>query len=81
MDFKNIIFEKTKQNVGVVTINRPEALNALNIKTLFEIDSCLDNHCNDIRFLVMKGSGEKSFIAGADIKEMNTCRRLIFSTS
>jgi len=72
MDFQNIIFEKIKQNVGILMINRPESLNSLNIKTLQEVDTCLDYYGTDIRFLLIKGSGTKAFIAGADIKEMNS---------
>lgn len=57
--------------IAIVTINRPESLNALNQLTLQEIHNALYNIENDasIRVVVITGSGEKSFVAGADIKE------------
>ena len=59
--------------VGILTINRPKALNALNSEVLKELDTALD--CVDLeatRCLIITGAGEKSFVAGADIGEMST---------
>lgn len=59
--------------VGVITINRPKALNALNSQVLAELDETLDNvDVNEVRSLILTGAGEKSFVAGADIAEMST---------
>ncbi|WP_300393133.1 enoyl-CoA hydratase-related protein [Fusobacterium sp.] len=59
--------------VGVITINRPKALNALNSGVLDELNSCLDAiDLETTRALILTGAGEKSFVAGADIAEMST---------
>lgn len=70
MDF--ILYEVTGQ-VGVITINRPKALNALNSQVLEELDATLDAvDLEQVRCLILTGAGEKSFVAGADIGEMST---------
>ncbi len=59
--------------VGVVTINRPKALNALNSQVLEEIEATFDAiDLDNTRAVVLTGAGEKSFVAGADIGEMST---------
>ncbi|MCR4935403.1 MAG: enoyl-CoA hydratase/isomerase family protein [Oscillospiraceae bacterium] len=59
--------------VGILTVNRPKALNALNSEVLSELESVLDNlDTNEIRVLIITGAGDKSFVAGADIGEMST---------
>ena len=59
--------------VGVITINRPKALNALNSQVLDELNETLDAVDLDAtRALILTGAGEKSFVAGADIGEMST---------
>ena len=59
--------------VGVITINRPKALNALNSQVLDELNATLDAvNLDETRALVLTGAGEKSFVAGADIGEMST---------
>lgn len=59
--------------VGILTINRPKALNALNSLVLEELDATLDAIDMDAtRALIITGAGEKSFVAGADIGEMST---------
>lgn len=58
--------------VGILTINRPEALNALNSSVLAELDRALDQvDIETVRCLVITGAGEKAFIAGADVAEMS----------
>ena len=55
--------------VGIITINRPKALNALNSAVLDELNQTLDAvDQNEIRCLILTGAGEKSFVAGADIE-------------
>ena len=58
--------------IGVITIDRPKALNALNTRTLTELEQVLDAVAIDrtIRAVIITGSGEKAFVAGADISEM-----------
>ncbi|MDE7365897.1 MAG: enoyl-CoA hydratase/isomerase family protein [Lachnospiraceae bacterium] len=59
--------------VGIVTINRPKALNALNSQVLEEIDATFKAIDLDaVRVVILTGAGEKSFVAGADIGEMST---------
>lgn len=59
--------------VGVLTINRPKALNALNSQVLDELNATIDAIDMDAtRALIITGAGEKSFVAGADIGEMST---------
>ena len=58
--------------VGVITINRPKALNALNSDVLTDLAAVLDGvDLEEIRCLVLTGAGDKSFVAGADIGQMS----------
>ncbi|MEW9096343.1 MAG: short-chain-enoyl-CoA hydratase [Clostridiaceae bacterium] len=70
MEFNNVLLEK-EGNIAVVTINRPNALNALNSETLKELDIIIDNLADDEEVLavILTGAG-KAFVAGADITEM-----------
>ncbi len=72
MIFENIQLSK-EDKIAIITINRPESLNALNAQTIKEISSALDNLASDheVRVIILTGSGEKSFVAGADIKEFS----------
>lgn len=69
----NVLLEK-KGNIAVATINRPQALNALNSAVLTDLDELVNvvSADSDIRALVITGSGAKAFVAGADIGEMST---------
>ena len=69
-NYENILVEK-QGAVAVLTINRPDKLNALNQQTHAEGVSALAALANDadVRVVVIKGAGEKSFVAGADISE------------
>ena len=59
--------------VGILTINRPKALNALNSQVLDELNETIDSiDINETRALILTGAGDKSFVAGADIGEMST---------
>ncbi len=73
MEYENIICE-IKNTSAVVTINRPKALNALNLQTLTELHSCLETLGNDeeVAVVILTGGGEKSFVAGADISHMQS---------
>ncbi len=70
MAFENLIVEK-KPPIGYITVNRPKVLNALNVKTVLELIDAFEEMAGDetIRVVILTGSGEKSFVAGADIKE------------
>lgn len=72
MDYNNIIVE-TRENVGLITLNRPKALNALNKEAQEEIIAAAQAFDADeaIGAIVLTGS-EKAFAAGADIKEMSS---------
>ena len=62
--------------VGILTINRPKALNALNSQVLDELNETIDSiDINETRALILTGAGDKSFVAGADIGEMSTLQR------
>lgn len=71
MSYNTITFD-VNENIGKITINRPEALNALNGEVLTELDQVLDQikENQDLRVLIITGEG-RSFVAGADIKEMS----------
>ena len=71
MQYENIILE-IDNNLAVITINRPKALNALNFATLGELAQALDEteKNENIAALIISGQGEKAFVAGADISFM-----------
>ncbi len=70
MDYKNILLEYADNN-AYITINRPKKLNALNKETIAELHDAFDEVENDknVRVIILTGSGEKAFVAGADISE------------
>jgi enoyl-CoA hydratase len=70
MNFKNILVT-TENNTAIITINRPEKLNALNVETIQELHDAFENLENnhEIRVIILTGNGEKAFVAGADISE------------
>jgi enoyl-CoA hydratase len=69
--FENIIFER-ENGIAILKINRPEKLNSLNSKALLELDAALDmiDKDSEIKAVILTGSGDRAFIAGADIAEM-----------
>lgn len=73
-DYQNIKLEAKENGVWYLTLNRPQALNALNTDMLNEIADALrqlsEMDFDHAKALVITGNGEKSFVAGADIKEM-----------
>jgi enoyl-CoA hydratase len=71
MSFENILYEK-KDQVARITFQRPKVLNALNRQTVDEFDAALSSARDDdeIRVLILTGSGDKAFVAGADINEL-----------
>ena len=70
MKFENLLID-TNDKVSVITINRPNKLNALNILTINELHLALEllSNNDDCKVIIITGSGEKAFVAGADISE------------
>ncbi|HSP06174.1 MAG TPA: enoyl-CoA hydratase-related protein, partial [Acidobacteriota bacterium] len=73
MDLQNILYE-VRDRIAHVTVNRPKVLNALNDQTMEELKTVfLDcRRREDVLAVILTGSGEKAFIAGADINELAT---------
>lgn len=71
MSYGNLLYD-VKEQVARITFNRPTVLNALNRKTMDELGDALNAARRDdsVRVLILTGSGEKAFIAGADINEL-----------
>ena len=68
--FHNIL-TKTENAICTITVNRPDKLNALNALTIQEIGMAVKDAENDnaVRVIILTGAGEKSFVAGADIRQ------------
>jgi len=73
MAYENVLLEK-EDRIGILSINRPKALNALNNDTLVEIDKAIDEIKADdsIDVVIVTGAGDKAFVAGADIAFMQS---------
>src|SRR5438876_5368066 len=71
MSYENVIFD-VAGGIATVTINRPKKLNALNHATLGELAEVfgLVRSRDDLRVVILTGSGDRAFVAGADIEEM-----------
>jgi len=72
MKRKNILF-KVENGVGLIKINRPDQLNALNNETIEELHQQFEeiDHNNNVKVIIIIGEGDKAFVAGADIKEFS----------
>lgn len=70
MEFKNLIARKS-DGIGWITVNRPDKLNALNVETVEELGVAFQEFHNDaeVKVVILTGSGDKAFVAGADITE------------
>ncbi len=70
MEYNNILVE-LEENLAIVTINRPKKLNALNTATIKELHLAFKalQKDNKVRVIILTGSGDKAFVAGADISE------------
>ncbi len=71
MELRNLIYEE-REGIGIITINRPDKLNALNRELLRELRELLEEIRRDekIQVVILTGSGQKAFAAGADISEI-----------
>lgn len=75
MEFKNLLFA-VEDGVATITFNRPKALNAMNSETMGELYEAV-NICkkdDGIKAIILTGSGDKAFVAGADISQMQDLR-------
>jgi enoyl-CoA hydratase len=75
MEFKNLLFT-VEDGVATITFNRPKALNAMNSETMGELMEAV-NLCkkdDSVKAIILTGSGDKAFVAGADISEMQNLR-------
>ena len=73
-DFETIIISRHDNHVLLVTLNRPEVSNALNTRMgldLMELFEALSIDLEDLRVVIITGSGEKAFCAGGDLKQRN----------
>ena len=71
MSYENILFDR-QNGIATITFNRPKVLNALNRKTVEELQRALLDARDDqsVRVVILTGAGEKAFVAGADIGEL-----------
>ena len=77
MDLKNLLLD-VDNDVATIHFNRPEALNALNREIIAELGRAI-GHCKEdeaVKAVVLTGSGEKAFVAGADITEISRMRSI-----
>ncbi len=72
MEYRNLLID-TRDGVATVTINRPDKLNALDDRTMEELDAAFATLGGDagVRGVILTGAGEKAFVAGADIGELS----------
>ncbi len=76
MTYSTLLFE-TENGTAIITVNRPDKLNALNKDVFDDLDNAMDEvlNNNDIKSAIITGSGAKAFVAGADITEFNSLNR------
>src|SRR3954463_12347837 len=72
MQYDHVLFEAEAGGIAVLTVNRPDKLNALTSAVISELRDAFERVENDpaIRALVLTGAGVKAFVAGADIQEL-----------
>ncbi len=72
LSFETLLLEVDNDRIAHLTINRPDKLNALNTQVFNDLETFVKNvkDAGDIRAVIVKGAGDKAFVAGADIKEL-----------
>ncbi len=72
MSFSHILFETNEDGIALVTINRPEKRNALNREVISDLETAVSRVADDpsVKGMILTGAGEKAFVAGADIGEI-----------
>jgi len=77
-DLRECVLYEQEENIAWITFNRPEALNALNTEVNISLIDCLSRAEVDpeVRVVILKGAGNRAFVAGADIKEMMSMRAM-----
>jgi enoyl-CoA hydratase len=82
-DYSRILVERPSDGVALITLNRPEVLNALDYATLGELVDALESLDGDesVRCVVIAGAGDRAFAAGADIKEMASATPVTLSVA
>lgn len=75
--YETLLLDIDQDGIALLTVNRPDKLNALNSTVLRELDDAATEikRDHDVRAVILTGAGEKAFVAGADIKELNTLSR------
>ncbi len=75
--YKNLSYEKIKEGIGLLTINRKKVLNVMDLDTVKELQKFINEQLpnEDINVLIITGQGSKAFVAGADIKQMSEMSR------
>ena len=81
MTFETIVTD-IKDNIGVITFNRPEVRNALSREMVNDIHKALETFSmnDELKALILTGAGGKSFISGADISELRTRVCLLYTS-
>lgn len=71
--YSTLLIEIDEQGIAVLTINRPDKLNAINNEVMSELEGAIMElrHKDSVKAIILTGSGEKAFIAGADIRELS----------
>jgi enoyl-CoA hydratase/carnithine racemase len=78
--FETIIYEKI-ENIGIITLNRPQSLNVYNVKMRDELFEVLEavKYDDEVKVVIVRGAGDKAFCAGADLSEFLTAPPPIFA--
>lgn len=73
-EYKDLLVEIAEDGVTTVSVNRPKFLNALDTPTLLEMKDCFGKLATDpaVKAVIIRGAGDKAFVAGADLKAMST---------
>src|SRR5690554_4960479 len=73
MNYSTLLVDRASDGVAVLTVNRPDKLNALNAQVMKELDHAVEDLIVDrsVRAVLVTGAGEKAFVAGADIAELS----------